>query len=241
MRNVNIWSRDDVDWVGDDNMPMIRMFEHKGIERTLNEFLAPCLCYSPRDKEIRNRRGIQEYKRTADAQKGTVILMGYKTDEARLSGEGELARVCNSMDEAVHWLITNGYEFYGEESTTSRRRKVKVADLEETRIRYQNQARAYGMKMVIPVCGGPGKSGVGGEVVVTPVCVDNGDLNTALRSLKPTPPEPPKTRIIKDSDELARAYRAEEIQHDSSIPVPSVKHTCTAPTLWQKLKTFFLG
>lgn len=237
MRNVNIWSRDDADWVGDDNMPMIRMFEHKGIERTLNEFLAPCLCYSSSDKEIRNRRGMQEYKRAADAQKGTVVLMGYKTDEARLSGEGELARVCNSMDEAVHWLITNGYEFYGEESTTSRRRKVKVADLEETRIRYQNQARAYGMKMVIPVCGGPGESGVGGEVVVTP-CVDNSDLNTALRSLNPTPP---KSRIIKDSDELARAHRAEEIQHDSSIPVPPAKQPHVHVTLWQKLKTFFLG
>lgn len=192
MRNVTIWELNEV--ISHDIPPIVRFFQYKGVKRTLNEFLSPVYVYRDggffrRDKNIPNlgmpfTLGV----------KGQVVLMGYGSLEQSENGQGAPLMVFGSFEQAVHWLIRNGYEFFGEESANWRRRKTVAVDLDAENRKYQGMAREYEKSLVKPVS-------VQGNVVVhdpsgSPRHVVN--IVPACETKAPTLPTPPSSRILND-------------------------------------------
>lgn len=187
MRNVSIWELNEV--ISHDTPPIVRLFQYKGVKRTLNEFLSPVYVY--RDGGFfRRDKNIPNLGMTFDLSiKGQVVLMGYGSLEQSENGQGAPLMVFGSFEQAVHWLIRNGYDFYGEESANWRRRKVKSVDFYAERKKYLDIAHQYEQSkksVLIKPC-----VTVGEEVGV----VDNSDLNQAIKSLNPTHPA---SRVLND-------------------------------------------
>lgn len=178
MRNVTIWDYNDVVC---DLPPFARLYTYKGNKRTLNEFLYPAYIY--RDGHLAPR-SLEETGVCTPFdinKKGQAIFIGYSSEDDMVNGRRGLYMVFNTFEQAVNWLFKNGYDFYGEESSTARRRKVKNVDFYAERKKYLDIAHQYEQSkksVLIKPC-----VTVGEEVGV----VDNSDLNQAIKSLKPTP------------------------------------------------------
>ncbi|CAB5508672.1 hypothetical protein [Salmonella phage Se_EM1] len=178
MRNVTIWDYNDVVC---DLPPFARLYTYKGNKRTLNEFLYPAYIY--RDGHLAPR-SLEETGVCTPFdinKKGQAVFIGYSSEDDMVNGRRGLYMVFNTFEQAVNWLFKNGYDFYGEESSTARRRKVKNVDFYAERKKYLDIAHQYEQSkksVLIKPC-----VTVGEEVGV----VDNSDLNQAIKSLKPTP------------------------------------------------------
>ncbi|EHT1484564.1 hypothetical protein KXE51_003544 [Salmonella enterica] len=188
MRNVTIWELNEV--ISHDIPPIVRLFQYKGVKRTLNEFLSPVYIY--RDGGFfRRDKNIPNLGMTFDLSiKGQVVLMGYGSLEQTENGQGAPLMVFSSFEQAVHWLIRNGYDFFGEESATRRCRKVVSVDLSDANLMYQNIAREFERSLGNPVA----------ELYNNRVC----DVPTrvkvvpACETKAPTPPTPPASRVLND-------------------------------------------
>lgn len=191
MRNVFIWELNEV--ISRDTPPIVRLFRYKGVKRTLNEFLSPVYVY--RDGGFfRRDKNIPNLGMTFDLSiKGQVVLMGYGSLEQSENGQGAPLMVFGSFEQAVHWLIRNGYDFYGEESANWRRRKVKSVDLVDLNLMYQAMAREYEKNLVKPVV-------QENNVVSTTAESSHHDVNIvpACETKAPTPPTPPVSRVLND-------------------------------------------
>lgn len=191
MRNVSIWELNEV--ISHDTPPIVRLFRYKGVKRTLNEFLSPVYVY--RDGGFfRRDKNIPNLGMTFDLSiKGQVVLMGYGSLEQSEKGQGTPLMVFGSFEQAVHWLIRNGYDFYGEESANWRRRKVKSVDLVDLNLMYQAMAREYEKNLVKPVV-------QENNVVNTTSESSHHDVNIvpACETKAPTPPTPPVSRVLND-------------------------------------------
>lgn len=206
MRNVTIWELNEV--ISQDIPPIVRLFQYKGVKRTLNEFLSPVYVYRDggffrRDKNIPNLG-----MKFDIAVKGQVVLMGYGSIEQVEKGSGAPLQIFSSFEQAVHWLIRNGYDFYGEESANWRRRKVKSVDLVDLNLKYQAIAREYEKNLPKPV------TVVGNKYVpdaqshgvkIVPVCEDIG-LTQAIKP--PVPPTPPAGRVLNDQGAPVKAKKS---------------------------------
>lgn len=140
MRNVTIWELNDE---RADFSPFVRLFTYKGYKGTLNEFLYPDFIHRedhivPRD---RNTPGIVIPCKLF--QKGMTVISGYDSLESLEKGKGVPMLVFNTFEQAVNWLVRNGYDYYGEESSHARRRKAKVVDFYAERRKYIEIARDY--------------------------------------------------------------------------------------------------
>lgn len=191
MRNVSIWELNEV--ISHDTPPIVRLFQYKGVKRTLNEFLSPVYVY--RDGGFfRRDKNIPNLGMTFDLSiKGQVVLMGYGSLEQSEKGQGAPLMVFGSFEQAVHWLIRNGYDFYGEESANWRRRKVKSVDLVDLNLMYQAMAREYEKNLVKPVV-------QENNVVNTTSESSHHDVNIvpACETKAPTQPTPPTSRVLND-------------------------------------------
>lgn len=191
MRNVSIWELNEV--ISHDTPPIVRLFQYKGVKRTLNEFLSPVYVY--RDGGFfRRDKNIPNLGMTFDLSiKGQVVLMGYGSLEQSEKGQGAPLMVFGSFEQAVHWLIRNGYDFYGEESANWRRRKVKSVDLVDLNLMYQAMAREYEKNLVKPVV-------QENNVVNNATESSHHDVNIvpACETKAPTPPTPPASRVLND-------------------------------------------
>lgn len=191
MRNVSIWELNEV--ISHDTPPIVRLFRYKGVKRTLNEFLSPVYVY--RDGGFfRRDKNIPNLGMTFDLSiKGQVVLMGYGSLEQSEKGQGAPLMVFGSFEQAVHWLIRNGYDFYGEESANWRRRKVKSVDLVDLNLMYQAMAREYEKNLVKPVV-------QENNVVNNATESSHHDVNIvpACETKAPTPPTPPASRVLND-------------------------------------------
>lgn len=191
MRNVSIWELNEV--ISHDTPPIVRLFQYKGVKRTLNEFLSPVYVY--RDGGFfRRDKNIPNLGMTFDLSiKGQVVLMGYGSLEQSENGQGAPLMVFSSFEQAVHWLIRNGYDFYGEESANWRRRKVKSVDLVDLNLMYQAMAREYEKNLPKPVV-------QENNVVNTTSESSHHDVNIipACETKAPTPPTPPVSRVLND-------------------------------------------
>ncbi|HIC4115586.1 TPA: hypothetical protein ACW4JH_000009 [Salmonella enterica] len=191
MRNVSIWELNEV--ISHDTPPIVRLFQYKGVKRTLNEFLSPVYVY--RDGGFfRRDKNIPNLGMTFDLSiKGQVVLMGYGSLEQSENGQGAPLMVFGSFEQAVHWLIRNGYDFYGEESANWRRRKVKSVDLVDLNLMYQAMAREYEKNL-------PKSVVQGNNVVNTTSESSHHDVNIvpACETKAPTPPTPPASRVLND-------------------------------------------
>lgn len=191
MRNVSIWELNEV--ISHDTPPIVRLFRYKGVKRTLNEFLSPVYVY--RDGGFfRRDKNIPNLGMTFDLSiKGQVVLMGYGSLEQSEKGQGAPLMVFGSFEQAVHWLIRNGYDFYGEESANWRRRKVKSVDLVDLNLMYQAMAREYEKNLVKSVV-------LENNVVNTTSESSHHDVNIvpACETKAPTPPTPPVSRVLND-------------------------------------------
>jgi hypothetical protein len=193
MRNVSIWVNEE-DWEHLTTPVCLRLFEYKGNKRTLNEFLSPN--YIHRDNGFFQRdKNIPNLGMTFDlGVKGQVVLMGYSSITAAEEGNGQPFMIFHSFERAVHWLVKNGYDFYGDESATRRCRKVVAMDLDAENQKYRSMARGYEKTLVKPVS-------VQGNVVVhdpagSPRHVVN--IVPACETKAPTPPTPPASRVLND-------------------------------------------
>ena len=209
MRNVSIWELNEV--ISHDIPPIVRLFQYKGVKRTLNEFLSPVYIYRDgglfrRDKNIPNL-GIPFDLGVKDQ----VVLMGYGSLEQAENGPGTPLMVVSSFEQAVHWLVRNGYDFYGYESANWRRRKAKAMDFDAENMKYQFMAREYERSLGNPVaelynnrvCDVPTR------MTITPTCVTKA----------PTSPIPPDSRVL----------------NDQSAPV---KHKTKKPTFMDNMMKF---
>lgn len=191
MRNVSIWELNEV--ISHDTPPIVRLFRYKGVKRTLNEFLSPVYVY--RDGGFfRRDKNIPNLGMTFDLSiKGQVVLMGYGSLEQSEKGQGAPLMVFGSFEQAVHWLIRNGYDFYGEESANWRRRKVKSVDLVDLNLMYQAMAREYEKNLVKSVA-------QENNVVNDATESSHHDVNIvpACETKAPTPPTPPVSRVLND-------------------------------------------
>lgn len=146
MRNVIIWKYEDVDG---SMPPFVRMFVYKGVKRTLNEFLYPT--YILRGSQLAPRK-LDEVGHCTwfnGGIKGQVVLMGYSSEQDLMTGNfGNVLVVCNTHDQAIHWLLKNSYQFYGEESDKKRARKVKAIDHIAIADHYIGIARKYAAKQL---------------------------------------------------------------------------------------------
>lgn len=230
MRNVSIWELNEV--ISQDIPPFVRLFQYKGVKRTLNEFLSPSYIY--RDEGFfRRDRNIPNLGMKFDiAVKGQVVLMGYGSIEQVEKGSGAPLQIFSSFEQAVHWLIRNGYEFFGEESATRRCRKIVSIDLSDVNLMYQGIAREYEKNLRKPanavtevhnnrVCD------IRTGVTIVPVCEDVGLTQTIK---PPVPPTPPTSRVLND--------QGAPVKHDSSIPVPQSKKPAEHKSFFRRLLDF---
>lgn len=227
MRNVTIWELNEV--ISHDIPPIVRLFQYKGVKRTLNEFLSPVYIYRDggffrRDKNIPNlgmpfTLGV----------KGQVVLMGYGSLEQSENGQGAPLMVFGSFEQAVHWLIRNGYDFFGEESANWRRRKTVSVDFSAENLKYQAIAREYEKNLWNPanaitdvrnnrVCDTPS-----GGVKIVPACADRGDAS--LKNI---------------SDDLDKRYSGgyPELPPILQYPVPKSKKPAEHKSFFRRLLDF---
>lgn len=194
MRNVSIWTNEE-DWEHLTTPVCIRLFQYKGVKNTLNEFLSPNyilrgINLAPRQLDNPGRCSFFD-----DKLKGQVVLMGYNSISRAEEGNGEPYKVFPSFERAVHWLIKNGYEFYGYESTTKRARKAKAMDFDAENMKYQAMAREYEKFL--------GEPPVVKNVVVHPATRPNHQVNITVAgkqvgAVPPVPPIPPASRVLND-------------------------------------------
>ncbi|AFU64542.1 hypothetical protein [Salmonella phage SKML-39] len=191
MRNVSIWELNEV--ISHDIPPIVRLFQYKGVKRTLNEFLSPVYIYRDggffrRDKNIPNLGMPFDL-----GVKGQVVLMGYGSLEQSEKGQGAPLMVFGSFEQAVHWLVRNGYEFFGEESANWRRRKVVSVDLSDVNLMYQGIAREYEKNLW-------NRANAVTEVRNNRVCDAQSGVTIipACETKAPTPPTPPVSRVLND-------------------------------------------
>lgn len=119
--------------------------------------------------------------------------MGYGSLEQSENGQGAPLMVFGSFEQAVHWLIRNGYDFYGEESANWRRRKVKSVDLVDLNLMYQAMAREYEKNLVKPVAQ---ENNVVNDA--TESSHHGVNIVPACETKAPTPPTPPASRVLND-------------------------------------------
>lgn len=186
MRNVTIWQNQKAKVKSN---IMVRLYHYKGHRNALNNFLYPKFVYRENDVFIRSRIE-KDTKIFFPNEKGNVILMFYPDPTSLETGEDVDVSAFENMKNAITWLITAGYEFYGDESDRRPGVRKCVAIDRNSRMREYIDI-AYPVRRV----------------------VDNSDLNEALTRLTPPKePTPPSSRILNAMDA--------PIRHDSSIPVP---------------------
>ena len=225
MRNVSIWVNE-AEWQELTTPICIRLFEYKGNKRTLNEFLSPN--YIHRGSQLAPRDLNQPGECTSfDLDvKGQVVLMGYSGITAAEEGNGQPFKVFQTRDQAIHWLIKNGYDFYGDESATRRCRKVVSVDLDAANQKYQAMAREYEKNLVKPVV-------VQGNKVVNDAAESSRHVVSivpACATKAPTPPTPPASRVLND--------QGAPVKHDSSVPVPESKKPVQHKSFFRRLLDF---
>ncbi|AGY47751.1 hypothetical protein Maynard_29 [Salmonella phage Maynard] len=219
MRNVTIWDYNDVVC---DLPPFARLYTYKGNKRTLNEFLYPAYIYRDGHLAPRSLDDTGVCTPFDLNKKGQAVFIGYSSEDDMVNGRRGLYMVFNSFEQAVNWMFKNGYDFYGEESSTARRRKVKNVDFYAERKKYLDIAHQYEQSkksVLIKPC-----VSVAEEASV----VDNSDLNQAIKSLKPTPPA---SRVLNDQG-------APVVKYDSSIPVPESKKPVERKSFFRRLMDF---
>lgn len=206
MRNVIIWKYEDVDG---SMPPFVRMFVYKGVKRTLNEFLYPT--YILRGSQLAPRK-LDEVGHCTWFNgdiKGQVVIMGYSSEQDLVTGNfGNVLVVCNSHDQAIHWLLKNSYQFYGEESDKKRARKVKAIDHIAIADHYIGIARKYAAKQLSgrPVLVQPCvlENAVNKDPdnpaiqVVNQVSVPDNEVGLSQISKPPVAPTPPASRVLND-------------------------------------------
>lgn len=175
MRNVTIWELNDVVV---DVPPFVRMYTYKGYKRTLNEFLYPNFVHREDHIVPRNRNTPGNAIPCKLFQKGMTVIVGYSSLDCIEKGDGIPMLVFNTFEQAVNWMVRNNYDYYGEESSHARRRKVKAVDFFTERRKYIEIARDY-------------------ETMV----------RSREVPLPPAPPVTPPTRVVKDDDSLSRQLR----------------------------------
>lgn len=215
MRNVTIWK-----FYGPEHNPKpeyVRMFVYKGVRRTLNEFMYPAFVFRDGGLFPRNNKSTLPCVGYAFAdKKGQAVLMGYSTAQYEdPKSPGEIHYVFNSLEEAVAYLIKQGYRFYGDESATARRRKAKVQDLVNRHEQYVQIANSVEASGYLP----PRKHWMN-------VMVDDS----------------PSSLVIKKSDypELHNAVAEIGAEHPGSV-VSETEFTETPARagIWQNIKKFF--
>lgn len=224
MRNVTIWELNEV--ISHDIPPVVRLFQYKGVKRTLNEFLSPVYIY--RDGGFfRRDKNIPNLGMTFDSSiKGQVVLMGYGSLEQSENGQGAPLMVFGSFEQAVHWLIRNGYEFFGEESANWRRRKVVSMDFDAENLKYQAIAREYEKNLPKPVTVVDNKYVPDAQshgVKIVPVCEDRVDAS------------------LKDvSDDLDKCFPGgyPELPPILQYPVPKSKKPAEHKSFFRRLLDF---
>lgn len=175
MRNVTIWELNDVVV---DVPPFVRMYTYKGYKGTLNEFLYPNFVHREDHIVPRNRNTPGNAIPCKLFQKGMTVIVGYSSLDCIEKGDGIPMLVFNTFEQAVNWMVRNNYDYYGEESSHARRRKVKAVDFFTERRKYIEIARDY-------------------ETMV----------RSREVPLPPAPPVPLPTRVVKDDDSLSRQLR----------------------------------
>lgn len=175
MRNVTIWELNDVVV---DVPPFVRMYTYKGYKGTLNEFLYPNFVHREDHIVPRNRNTPGNAIPCKLFQKGMTVIVGYSSLDCIEKGDGIPMLVFNTFEQAVNWMVRNNYDYYGEESSHARRRKVKAVDFFTERRKYIEIARDY-------------------ETMV----------RSREVPLPPAPPVPPPTRVVKDDGSLSRQLR----------------------------------
>lgn len=173
MRNVTIWELNEVVV---DVPPFVRMYTYKGYKGTLNEFLYPNFVHREDHIVPRDRNTPGNAIPCKLFQKGMTVIVGYSSLDCLEKGDGIPMLVFNTFEQAVNWMIRNNYDYYGEESSHARRRKVKAVDFFTERRKYIEIARDYETMVRSR------------EVPVPPYIVDNSDLNTGIIGVK-TPAE----------------------------------------------------
>lgn len=173
MRNVTIWELNEVVV---DVPPFVRMYTYKGYKGTLNEFLYPNFVHREDHIVPRDRNTPGNAIPCKLFQKGMTVIVGYSSLDCLEKGDGIPMLVFNTFEQAVNWMIRNNYDYYGEESSHARRRKVKAVDFFTERRKYIEIARDYETMVRSR------------EVPVPPYIVDNSDLNTGIIGVK-TPTE----------------------------------------------------
>lgn len=173
MRNVTIWELNDV---VADVPPFVRMYTYKGYKGTLNEFLYPNFVHREDHIVPRDRNAPGNTIPCKLFQKGMTVIVGYSSLDCIEKGDGIPMLVFNTFEQAVNWMIRNNYDYYGEESSHARRRKVKAVDFFTERRKYIEIARDYETMVRSR------------EVPLPPYIVDNSDLNTGIIGIK-TPTE----------------------------------------------------
>lgn len=206
MRNVIIWKYEDVDG---SMPPFVRMFVYKGVKRTLNEFLYPTHILRGSQLAPRKLDEVGHCTWFNGDIKGQVVLMGYSSEQDLMTGNfGNVLVVCNSHDQAIHWLLKNSYQFYGEESDKKRARKVKAIDHIEIADHYIGIARKYAAKQLSgrPVLVQPcvlenvvNKDPDNPAIqVVNQVSVPDNEVGLSQTSKPPAAPTPPASRVLND-------------------------------------------
>lgn len=193
MRNVSIWTNEDWDWETPTTPVCIRLFQYKGVKNTLNEFLSPDYIHrgtnlAPRHLDVPGRCTFFD-----DKVKGQVVLMGYNGISLAEEGRGEPYKVFPSFERAVHWLIKNGYEFYGYESATKRARKIKAMDFEAEQKIYVDMAREVEKSLIKPVTEQAPR-----KLEIVPAVAEDRTLGNAQTIKPPVPPIPPASRLLND-------------------------------------------
>ena len=173
MRNVTIWELNDVVV---DVPPFVRIYTYKGYKGTLNEFLYPNFVHREDHIVPRNRNTPGNAIPCKLFQKGMTVIVGYSSLDCIEKGDGIPMLVFNTFEQAVNWMVRNNYDYYGEESSHARRRKVKAVDFFTERRKYIEIARDYETMVRSR------------EVPVPPYIVNNSDLNTGIIGIK-TPTE----------------------------------------------------
>lgn len=140
MRNVTIWELNDV---VADVPPFVRMYTYKGYKGTLNEFLYPNFVHREDHIVPRDRNTPGNAIPCKLFQKGMTVIVGYSSLDCIEKGDGIPMLVFNTFEQAVNWMIRNNYDYYGEESSHARRRKVKAVDFFTERRKYIEIARDY--------------------------------------------------------------------------------------------------
>lgn len=169
MRNVTIWELNDVVV---DVPPFVRMYTYKGYKGTLNEFLYPNFVHREDHIVPRNRNTPGNAIPCKLFQKGMTVIVGYSSLDCIEKGDGIPMLVFNTFEQAVNWMVRNNYDYYGEESSHARRRKVKAVDFFTERRKYIEIARDYETMVRSR------------EVPVKPTVVDNSDLDKTILEIK---------------------------------------------------------